>query len=90
MDINASVLRDIASLFGNESAMQRLQTYVRTLKREQRQEQQRLKTSVVKARTADPAREELKADLREALQELKDARAGRVQLRDAEELLYEL
>ncbi len=82
LEVRASILRDIASLLNNDSAMLQLQTFVRSLKRKTNSE--------AKVSAHNAAREALKEDLKEALQELKDARAGKIKLRSMEDLYREL
>ncbi len=82
LEVRASVLRDIASLFGNDSAMLRLQGYVRSLKREVALDK--------KACAKTYTHEELREDLREALQELKDVREGKIQPQTMQDLYMEL
>lgn len=79
--LNPTMRHDIALLMSDATARPKLQRYISKLKRE------KLKADEdAKRHFAD----QLKADLREALQELKDEREGKTQLKDAWELLNEL
>lgn len=79
MGISAAMTRDITMLMGDSTTRPQLKKFISTLKRQKRQSD---KNAKLKA--------ELKADLRAAFKELKDEREGKVQLRDARELICEL
>lgn len=81
MEIRTSILRDMASLLGNDEAMLKLQRYIRSLKREVKIEQDT---------TKQLAKKELKEDLCEALNELKEVQEGKAQLKSMKDLYLEL
>jgi len=79
--LSNAMVRDITMLMNDDTARPKLRRFISALKKERKQ-------------TADEAKQkfkaQLKADLKEALQELRDENEGKVQLKDARELLYEL
>jgi len=72
---------DISVLMSDSTTRNQLKSFISILKRQKKQADKAAKLRF---------KEELKADLTEALQELKDAKEGKTVLRNARELIYEL
>jgi len=72
---------DISVLMSDSNTRNQLKSFISILKRQKKQADKAAKLRF---------KEELKADLTEALQELKDAKEGKTVLRNARELIYEL
>ncbi len=82
LEVRASVLRDIAALMENDSAMLQLQEFLSSLKNNVK--------AGVKSYKDIAAREDLKFELREALQEMKDVRSGKTERKTMQDLYNEL
>ncbi len=82
LEVRASVLRDIASLMDNDSAMLQLQEFLCSLKCKVK--------AGVKSYQQIAAREELKCELREALQEMTAVRSGNAERITMQDLYNEL
>ncbi len=82
LEVRASVLRDIAALMENDSAMLQLQEFLSSLKNNVK--------AGVKSYKDIAAREELKFELREALQEMEYVRSGKTERKTMQDLYNEL
>lgn len=80
IQLQQTVLRDVADLLDNQDAMQKLQRFLNKLKRE---------NTVQEEMTAEE-KEEILNDIRDGLRELKLAREGKLKLQSAREFLNEL
>lgn len=80
IQLQQTVLRDVADLLDNQDAMQKLQHFLNKLKRE---------NTVQEEMTAEE-KEEILNDIRDGLRELKLAREGKLKARPIEELLHEV
>lgn len=81
IQLQQSVLQDVASLMDDTEAMKKLQKVLQHLKKEKA------------AKEAIPAADdkaEVMNDIREGLRELKLAREGKIKLQTVEEFLHEL
>lgn len=81
MGLSASMVHDITVLMGNAKTRMQLKRLISRLDKdnERVKEEARLKFEA-----------KFKADMKEALQELKDEKEGKIKLRDARELINEL
>ncbi|HIX03829.1 MAG TPA: hypothetical protein H9863_06915 [Candidatus Odoribacter faecigallinarum] len=80
IQLQQTVLRDVADLLDNQDAMQKLQRFLNKLKRE---------TTTQEEMTAEE-KEEILNDIRDGLRELKLVREGKLKLQSAREFLNEL
>ena len=80
IQLQQTVLRDVADLLDNQDAMQKLQRFLNKLKRE---------TTTQEEMTAEE-KEEILNDIRDGLRELKLVREGKLKLHSAREFLNEL
>lgn len=78
ISLQQSVMQDVVSLMGDNSAMKKLQAFLKDLKKERREE------------LSASEKKEVMDDLREAFKELKLVKEGKKESRPVEELLYEL
>lgn len=83
VQLQQSILHDVASLFDNTDAMKKLQKYLRKLKEKEIAKD-------VKEEMTTAEKEEILDDIREGLRELKLAQEGKIQLQSAEDFLHEL
>ena len=83
--LEQSVIKEVASLFGDIDALKQMLSLARKLKREKR-------TKVIEQADADDwiSKEEIIDDLREGLREVKLASQGKVNLQTWEEFKHEL
>ena len=81
VQLQQSILHDVASLFDNTDAMKKLQKYLRKLKKIAKDVKEEMTTA---------EKEEILDDIREGLRELKLAQEGKIQLQSAEDFLHEL
>ena len=83
--LEQSVIKEVASLFGDIDALKQMLSLARKLKREKR-------TKVIEQADADDCiiKEEIIDDLREGLREVKLASQGKVNLQTWEEFKHEL
>ena len=83
--LEQSVIKEVASLFGDIDALKQMLSLARKLKREQR-------TKVIEQADADDciSKEEIIDDLREAFIELKKVERGQAVARPVEALINEL
>lgn len=79
--LSTAMAHDISVLMSDSTTRNQLKSFISILKRQKKQADKAAKLRF---------KEELKADLTEALQELKDAKEGKTALRNARELIYEL
>jgi len=79
--LSTAMAHDISVLMSDSNTRNQLKSFISILKRQKKQADKAAKLRF---------KEELKADLTEALQELKDAKEGKTVLRNARELIYEL
>jgi len=79
--LSTAMAHDISVLMSDSTTRNQLKSFISILKRQKKQADKAAKLRF---------KEELKADLTEALQELKDAKEGKTVLRNARELIYEL
>lgn len=79
--LSSSLVRDITMLMSNDATRQKLKKCISTLKKEKKQSDEAAKLRF---------KEQLKADLTDALRELRDEREGKIELKDARDLLSEL
>ena len=80
IQLQQTVLRDVADLLDNQDAMQKLQRFLNKLKRE---------TTTQEEMMAEE-KEEILNDIRDGLRELKLVREGKLKLQSAREFLNEL
>jgi len=85
MTLEQSAIREVSSLFGNDSALKKIISFTKRIKKEN------------KAAVADDSnvmtpedKKEILADIKEALVELKMAKEGKVKLKTWEEFMREL
>ena len=83
VQLQQSILHDVASLFDNTDAMKKLQKYLRKLKEKEIAKD-------VKEEMTTAEKEEILDDIREGLRELKLVKEGKLKARPVEELLNEL
>lgn len=81
IQLQQSVLQDVASLMDDTEAMKKLQKVLQRLKKEK---------AAKEATPADDDKAEVMNDIREGLRELKLAREGKIKLQTVEEFLHEL
>ena len=83
--LEQSVIKEVASLFGDIDALKQMLSLARKLKREKR-------TKVIEQADADDSisKEDIIDDLREGLREVKLASQGKVNLQTWEEFKHEL
>ncbi len=79
MQLQQSVLQDVISLLDNKKALEKLQSYIQILKKEELEEEMTAKE-----------KEEILNDIREGLRELKLTQQGKLHSRPVDELLNEL
>ena len=80
IQLQQSVLQDVASLLDDNESMKQLQKYLQRLKRER----------VAKEEMSVKEKEEILNDIRDGLRELKLTKQGKLKSRPIEELLNEL
>lgn len=80
IQLQQSVLQDVASLLDDNEAMKKLQKYLRRLKNER----------VAKEEMSAKEKEEILSDIRDGLREVKAARKSGVRLQSVEDFLYEI
>lgn len=80
MQLQQSVLQDIASMLDDTDAMKRIQKVLQRIKKEK----------AVKEEMTTAEKEEILDDIRDGLRELKLVREGKLRSRPVEELLNEL
>ncbi len=81
MNLEQSVIKEVATLFGNEDALRQVLSFTKKLKR------------VMKEKTGEKeyiSKAEVMDDLREALHEVKLAQKGKTNLQTWEEFKHEL
>lgn len=81
IQLQQSVLQDIASLMGDTEAMKKLQKVLQRLKKEK---------AAKEANAANKDKAEVMNDIREGLRELKLMKQGKLKSRPVEELLNEI
>lgn len=81
IQLQQSVLQDIASLMGDTEAMKKLQKVLQRLKKEK---------AAKEANAANEDKAEVMNDIREGLRELKLMKQGKLKSRPVEELLNEI
>ena len=79
MQLEQSVLQDVVALLDNKDALRKLQSFLLTLKKEEKNEEM----SVAE-------KKEILKDIREGLQELRAAQNGKIELQSAREFLHEI
>ena len=80
IQLQQSVLQDVASLLDDNEAMKKLQKYLQRLKSER----------VAKEEMSAKEKEEILDDIRDGLRELKLTKQGKLKSRPVEQLLNEL
>ena len=80
IQLQQSVLQDVASLLDDNEAMKKLQKYLRRLKNER----------MAKEEMSAKEKEEILSDIRDGLREVKAARKSGVRLQSVEDFLYEI
>lgn len=80
VQLQQSVLQDVASLLDDNEAMKKLQKYLQRLKSER----------VAKEEISTKEKEEIMNDIRDGLRELKLKKQGKLKSRPVEDLLNEL
>lgn len=78
IELQQAVLQDVVSMMGDNSAMKKLQKFIKTLKSEKEE-----KTECI-------TRDEILSDLKESLLELKSVKQGKRKSRPVKELINEL
>lgn len=81
IQLQQSILQDIASLMGDTEAMKKLQKVLQRLKKEK---------AAKEANAANEDKAEVMNDIREGLRELKLMKQGKLKSRPVEELLNEI
>lgn len=84
IEMKMSLLQEVMSLDDNEQLIKKALASLRRLKEKARVKEEEVDDYV------EPTKEEILAGIKEAFIELKAAKEGKVQLRDARELLNEL
>lgn len=84
IEMKMSLLQEVMSLDDNEQLIKKALASLRRLKEKARVKEEEVNDYV------EPTKEEILAGIKEAFIELKAAKEGKVQLRDARELLNEL
>ena len=80
IQLQQSVLQDVASLLDDNEAMKKLQKYLQRLKSER----------MAKEEMSAKEKEEILDDIRDGLREFKAARKSGVRLQSVEDFLYEI
>lgn len=80
-----SVIKEVASLFGNSDALKQMLSLAKKLKKESK-----AKMPIEVAETEFISKEEILDDLRESLQEVKLAKEGKINLQTWEDFKHEL
>lgn len=82
LSLEQSAVREISSLFGNESALKKIISFAKQLKKAAKTDDSNIMTAADKKR--------ILADIKQGLIELKMANEGKIQLKSWEEVKYEL
>lgn len=85
LTLEQSAVREVSSLFGNESALKRLISFAKSLKKESRKAE-----AVNDNVMTEKDKKEILADIKEALIEVKMAHNGKIKLNTWEEFMHEL
>ena len=78
LQLNVAVQRELSYLSDNETLLQQVLKYLKQIRREN------------KNKALEREKEEIKADLRQRIEELKQAREGKIKLQSADDFLKEL
>lgn len=85
LTLEQSAVREVSSLFGNESALKRLISFAKSLKKESRKAE-----AVNDNVMTEKDKKEILADIKEALIEVKMVEQGKIKSRPISELINEL